>query len=290
MWEEFPPISTAEWEATIRADLKGADYAKKLVWQTEEGFAVKPYYRREDLPGTTGQARFNGKWEPRSLADIPKDAVRGDLLHEQGARSVQEVGYALAESAGKRNTFVFAVGGNYFMEIAKLRAARQLWARISKEPVVIWSRTSLANKSLYDPSANLMRCTTEAMSAIFGGCDYLIVEAARFAQHLAESLPRVLGEESHFDQVSDPGGGSFYIEALTASIAAEAWKVYEDGLAGRDAAIAAARAAKEKAVAQRKRTLVGEGFPSFRRNRIGRRPDPKQVDHHHFAVMIPARA
>ena len=66
---------------------------------------------------------------------------------------MQEVGYALAESAGKRNTFVFAVGGNYFMEIAKLRAARQLWARISKEPVVIWSRTSLANKSLYDPSA-----------------------------------------------------------------------------------------------------------------------------------------
>jgi methylmalonyl-CoA mutase len=53
------------------------------------------------------------------------------LLHEQGATSVQEVGYALAESAGKRNTFVFAVGGNYFMEIAKLRAARQLWARIS---------------------------------------------------------------------------------------------------------------------------------------------------------------
>ena len=118
-------------------------YAKKLVWQTEEGFAVKPYYRREDLPGTTGQARFNGEWEPRSLADIPKDAVRGDLLHEQGATSVQEVGYALAESAGKRNIFVFAVGGSYFMEIAKLRAARQLWARISKEPVVIWSRTSL---------------------------------------------------------------------------------------------------------------------------------------------------
>jgi Methylmalonyl-CoA mutase len=102
----------------------------------------KALYRRKDLPGTTGQARFNGKWEPRSLADIPKDAVRGDLLHEQGATSVQEVGYALAESAGKRNTFVFAVGGNYFMEIAKLRAARQLWARISKEPVVIWSRTS----------------------------------------------------------------------------------------------------------------------------------------------------
>lgn len=257
MWEEFPPISTAEWEAAIRADLKGADYDKKLVWNTEEGIAVRPYYRREDLPGTTGQARFTGEWRTAAIAEIPKDAVRGDLLHEQGATAVQEIGYALADSDGKQSTFVFAIGGNYFFEIAKLRAARQLWARISKDTMVIWSRTSLANKSLYDPSTNLMRCTTEAMSAIFGGCDFLIVEAARFPQHLAESLPLVLREESRFDQVSDPGGGSFYIEALTASIATEAWKVYESGAAGREMAIAVARAAKEKAVAQRKRTLVG---------------------------------
>ncbi len=257
MWEEFPPISTAEWEGAIRADLKGADYEKKLVWHTDEGIAVRPYYRREDLPGTTGQARFTGEWRTAALTDIPKDAIRADLLHEQGATAVQEIGYALAASAGKANTFVFATGGNYFFEIAKLRAARQLWARISKEPMVIWSRTSLANKSLYDPSANLMRCTTEAMSAIFGGCDVLVIEAACFPVHLAESLPHVLREESRFDQVSDPGGGSFYIEALTASIANEAWKVYESGSAGREGAIATARAAKEKAVAQRRRTLVG---------------------------------
>jgi methylmalonyl-CoA mutase len=257
MWEEFPPNSTAEWEAAIRTDLKGADYEKKLIWHTEEGIAVRPYYRREDLPGTTGQARFTGEWRTASIGEIPGDAVRGDLLHEQGGTAVQEIGYALADSAGKRNTFVFAIGGNYFFEIAKLRAARQLWARISKEPMVIWSRTSLSNKSLYDPSANLIRCTTEAMSAIFAGCDVLVVQAARFTNHMAESLPRVLREESRFDQVSDPGGGSFYIEALTASIAAEAWKVYESGTAGREAAISASRVAKEKAVSQRKRTLVG---------------------------------
>ncbi len=257
MWEDFPPNSTAEWEAAIRADLKGADYDKKLVWQTEEGIAVRPYYRREDLPGTTGQARFTGEWRVASLGDIPKDAVRGDLLHEQGATAVQEIGYALAASSGMTHNFVFAIGGNYFFEIAKLRAARQLWARISKDPMVIWSRTSLANKSMYDPSANLMRCTTEAMSAVFGGSDVLVVEAARFPAHLAESLPRVLREESRFDQVSDPGGGSFYVEALTASIASEAWRVYESGSASQEAAIATARAAKEKAVAQRKRTLVG---------------------------------
>jgi len=257
MWEEFPPISTAEWEAAIRAELKGADYEKKLIWHTEEGIAVRPYYRLEDLPVTTGQSRFTREWRTATAAEIPDNAVRGDMLHEMGATAVQEVGYALAESSGKRNTFVFATGGNYFFEIAKLRAARQVWARVSPQPMVIWSRTSLANKSLYDPSANLIRCTTEAMSAVFGGCDVLLVDAARFPAHLADSLVRILREESHFDQVSDPGGGSYYIETLTASIANEAWKVHESGLATRDAAIAASRAAKEKRVVQRKRTLVG---------------------------------
>ncbi len=257
MWEEFPHTSTAEWEAAIKADLKGADYDKKLVWHTDEGITVRPYYRNENLPATTGLARFTGEWQVAKDADIPKDAVRGDALHEHGATAVQEIGYALAESGGKRSQIVFSVGSNYFFEIAKLRAVRQLWGRLSSDRLVLWSRTSYANKSLYDPSANLLRCTTEAMSAIFGGCDYLIVEPARFPQHLADSLVRILRQESHFDQVSDPGGGSYYIEVLTASIAAEAWKVYESGIAGRDVAIAASRAAKDKAVALRKRTLIG---------------------------------
>lgn len=255
--DEFPPVSTADWEAAIRADLKGADYDKRLLWQTEEGIAVRPYYRRDDLPGTTGEARFTGEWRVASPSEIPASAVRADLLHEQGATSVQEIGYALLESAGKRNTIVFSVGGNYFFEIAKLRAVRLLWSHLSEASLSLWSRTSLANKSLYDPASNLLRATTESMSAIFGGCDVLVVDPARFPQHLADSLVRILREEARFEQVSDPGGGSYYIESLTASIAAEAWKVYESGLAGKDAAIAASRAAKEKSVAQRRRTLVG---------------------------------
>jgi methylmalonyl-CoA mutase len=257
MWEEFPPVSTAEWEAAIRADLKGADYDKKLLWRTGEGITVKPFYRAEDLPSGTGQVRFTGTWQIAAEADIPKEAVRGDLLHGRGATAVQEIGYALAESQGKQKTFVFSVGTNYFFEIAKLRAAQQLWAKLSSEPMIIWSKTPLADKSLYDPSANLIRCTTEAMSAIFGGCDFLVVVSARFPEHLAQSLGRILREESHFEEVSDPGGGSYYVESLTASIAHEAWKVYESGLQNRDTAIAAARAAKEKSVAQRKITLVG---------------------------------
>jgi len=192
MWEEFPPTPTSEWDAAIRSDLKGADYDKKLLWRTDEGIVVRPFYRSEDLPGTTGQARFTGTWQTATDAAIPKDAVRGDLLHEQGATSVQEIGYALRESQGRRNTFVFSTGTNYFFEIAKLRSARQLWARLSSQPMVIWSRTSMANKSLYDSAANLVRCTTEAMSAVFGGCDFLVIDAARFPEHLSRSLGRVL--------------------------------------------------------------------------------------------------
>ncbi len=208
-------------------------------------------------------SRERGKW--LRPAKFRKSAVRADLLHEQGATAVQEIGYGLAESQGKQKTFVFSVGTNYFFEIAKLRAARQLWARLSSEPMIIWSRTSMTDKSLYDPSANLMRCTTEAMSAIFGGCDHLVIESAMFPEHLSRSLGRILREESHLEEVSDPGGGSYYIESLTASIATEAWKVYEAGLQSRDSAIAAARAAKEKAVAQRKLTLVGvNNYPNLK--------------------------
>jgi len=264
MWEEFPPTSTAEWEAAIRADLKGADYDKKLLWRTDEGITVRPFYRAEDLPNSVGQVRFTGTWEIAAEADIPKEAVRGDLLHEQGATAVQEIAYALAESTGKQKTFVFSIGTNYFFEIAKLRAARQLWAKLSSEPMIIWSKTSLVDKSLYDPSANLMRCATEAMSPIFGGCDFLVILSARFPEHLSRSLGRILREESHFEEVSDPGGGSYYIESLTASIAHEVGKVYEGSLQNRDAAVAAARAAKEKAVAQRKTTLVGvNNYPNL---------------------------
>ncbi len=96
--QEFPPVPTAAWEAAIAKDLKGADYEKKLVWRTEEGMAVRPYYRSE-RPGRSGAAAAR---PPAQLARSPRtarpgpDAVRADLLHEAGAHAVQELGYALA--------------------------------------------------------------------------------------------------------------------------------------------------------------------------------------------------
>src|SRR6478609_7561625 len=95
--QDFPAVSTVEWEAAIAKDLKGADYEKKLVWRTEEGLAVRPYYRKEALEGIAPFAYATERsWEMAQGAIVGQDAIRGDLLHEAGANAVQELGYAMA--------------------------------------------------------------------------------------------------------------------------------------------------------------------------------------------------
>ena len=288
--EEFAPVSTAEWEAAIHKDLKGADYDRKLVWKLDEGVAVRPYYREENLAGLealtgavpgqfpfvrgSGEAwRFAQYWTP------PEDAIRADALHDAGATATQELAYALAEGVdrlaegGAANgiEFVFAIGSNYFLEIAKLRAARLLWAQATAafgapQMAVIHARTSRLNKSVLDANTNLLRATTEAMAAVIGGCQSLTVEAFGFDEHLALNIQRVLKEEAHLDQVADPAGGSYYVESLTDALAAEAWKLFQQVEAAGgyskakdtiEAEVAKARAAKEKAVSSRRRTLIG---------------------------------
>lgn len=292
--DDFPPVPTAAWEAAIQADLKGADYEKRLVWKTAEGIAVRPYYRKEhappadlapgQFPFTRGQAR---SWEIVEDPAPPAAAVNAARFHENGATSVEELAFALAEGverlaaapdAGQEAaslTFVFAIGSNYFFEIAKLRAARQLWAQavtafgVTDENAArmrIHSRTALANKSIYDPYTNLLRATTEALSAVIGGCDALTVLPARFPARLARNVQLILKEECHLDGVADPAGGSYYIESLTDALAREAWALFQQieqqgGFAAAQAFIeqrlAASRAAKEKALATRRQVLVG---------------------------------
>src|ERR1035441_9416181 len=105
--QDFPPVSTETWEAAIAKDLKGADYKKKLVWRTEEGLAVRPYYRSENVQGLTEQLRAapgqypfvrgnGGQWETAQDARPGAGAIRADLLHEAGAHAIQELGYAIA--------------------------------------------------------------------------------------------------------------------------------------------------------------------------------------------------
>ena len=392
LFNEFPPVSTETWEEVITKDLKGADYDKKLVWRTMEGFSVRPYYRIEDLKnlkhigiapgafpfirgtkddndwlirqgycahenlekansealkglmaGVTSVAfcidgnnplsvsdftvllkdielsaievNFEGcrcathetlrsfleyakskgvkanqlmasfdfdplrvltttgafccedfKAELKKCIDITKDypnirvvGVEGYAFNDAGATIVQELGFALsmgseymnalidagfsADEAASKIKFTLSVSSNYFMEIAKFRAVRMLWANIVKTygaksdesaKIIVHAVTSRWNMTAYDAFVNMLRGTTEAMSASLAGVhslevlpfDYAIREPAEFGNRVAKNIQIILKEESHFDKIADPAAGSYYIENLTASIAEQAWKLF----------------------------------------------------------------
>jgi methylmalonyl-CoA mutase len=188
------------------------------------------------------------------------------------------------ETIASQVEFVFAAGPSYFIEIAKLRAARMLWAQVvtafgtrdgSACRMRLHVRTPRRNKSAYDRYTNLLRATTEALSAAVGGCDRLTVEPFGFDSHLAANIQHILQEESHLDAVADPAGGSYYIEALTDSLAREAWKLLQQveaagGYAAAvesgaiEKALAETRAARAKAYSARRRALVGvNNYPNL---------------------------
>ena len=436
---DFPAISTQEWMDKITADLKGADFSKKLVWRTPEGFNVNPFYRAEDIEGllTTKSApgefpyvrgtKADNNWkirqnidakcakaanekaldvlgkginslgikvnkaelseeyiatllngidatkvelnfkvcvkeaaklasllkayfaankydlagvygsiccdpinrmllkgkklsaeeittilievlqEAEALVNFPVIGVNAVSFNNAGVYCAQELGYALAwgnqylellTEAGvdpmvaKSIKFAFGVGGNYFMEIAKFRAARLLWAKIVEayEPsclcaakMKIHAETSTYNKTIYDAHVNMLRTQTEAMSAALGGVDSLTVlpfdatfkASDEFSERIARNQQLLLKEESNFDKVIDPAAGSYYIESLTAMIAQQAWKIFLDiqNNGGMLAAIESGSifaAVKETAdkrkkdVASRKEILLGTNqFPNF---------------------------
>ena len=186
-------------------------------------------------------------------------SVKGDAFGNAGSGIVQELAFSLAmgseylsqltdrgvpvDRAARSIGFKFGIGSNYFMEIARLRAARVLWAKIvdafgpdSQEACKIYvhSVTSEWNKTIYDPYVNMLRTQTEAMSAALGGTNSLSVqpfdsifrEPSEFSERVARNQQLLLMEESHFDKVNDPAAGSYYIEKLTASIAAHAWDLF----------------------------------------------------------------
>jgi methylmalonyl-CoA mutase len=391
LFTEFSPVTVEQWNEVITKDLKGADYEKKLVWKTPEGFNVRPFYSAADIenlqhlkyapgefPYVRGVRRDND-WkvsqsiEPDSrgvsvdnslllsilmkgvnsityrirgegLSDedfniltkdiafpyidanfrpcckgalktlqqviakvksegwdvnaiegaidydplrrltleglfcqdsafatakslietakvLPKYKVIGVspyIYHNAGSTIVQELAFALAmgseylsqladlglniDEIASRIRFTFAVGPNYFMEIAKFRAARLLWSQVVKNyggsdcaaAVKIHAVTSEWNQTIYDPYVNLLRGTTEAMSAALSGVDSLEVTPFNtpyapkddFSMRIARNTQLLLKEEAYLDRVTDPSAGSYYIESLTSSIANEAWKLF----------------------------------------------------------------
>jgi methylmalonyl-CoA mutase len=213
--------------------------------------------------------------------------VRAEAYHNGGATAVEELAFGLAagahyvseagEPAARETMFNFAASGNYFFDIAKLRAARRLWAGMQPaHPMRLHTHTSIWNKTIYDAPNNLLRGTTEAMAAIIGGTDALTVgafdepyrQASEFSRRLAMNTQLILREEAYFEKVADPAAGSWYIEWLTEQVAREALKLFEQvqaegGLVSAvksgfvERTVGRSREAKMSAVAQRRRVLVG---------------------------------
>jgi methylmalonyl-CoA mutase len=142
-----------------------------------------------------------------------------------------------------RLQFGFCIGSSYFMEMAKLRAARFLWSRILEAypdfredlaPMYLLSQTSGWNQTLYDPHVNMLRATTSAMSAILGGTDSLTVlpydlplgGPGPSSLRIARNIQIILQEEAYLDKVMDPAAGSYYIENLTDTLINGAWKLF----------------------------------------------------------------
>ena len=438
LFAEFPPVSTEQWEAVITTDLKGADYERKLVWKTGEGFNVRPYYRAENLaevnylgveagefPFVRGVSKDN-TWRvhqtisvecakaaneealkllnsgvdslgfcfckacacevdvdallkdivPTAVeltfcgsnaeglatlaekvlakyADVEKDELRlnfcidpivkelsvegamaddafeaiaklvkattdykrvkvvnvaGATFSNAGSTIVEELAFTLSaaheylvklmekgltiDEVARKIRFTFAVTANYFLEMAKFRAARLLWANIVKAynptkdcscKMVAHAVTSTWNQTVYDPYVNMLRGTTEAMSAAIAGVhslevlpfDYSFEAPTEFSKRIARNAQLLLKKESHFDQVIDPAGGSYYIESLTTSIANEAWALFREieekggyiaafGEGFIVARVKASAEAKDKSIATRRLILLGANqYPNF---------------------------
>ena len=131
--------------------------------------------------------------------------------------------YQAIEEGHPCSQYVFTIGSDYFKEIAKMRAFIVAFETINKTIPFILAQTTLANKTTEQPYNNLLRTTTESMSAIFGGCDALMIrpynqsfeEVTDFSNRLARNQHHILREESFLEKVQDPSAGSYYIEALT---------------------------------------------------------------------------
>ena len=235
-------------------------------------------------------------------------AVNAFNLNNAGAFITQELGYALAwgnellaklteagftvDEVAKNIKFNFGISSNYFMEIAKFRAARWLWAEIVKAyapacdcacKMHVHAQTSEWNMTIFDAHVNLLRSQTEAMSAAIAGVDSITVRPFDktyqtpddFSERIARNQQLLLKEESHFDKVVDPSAGSYYVEVLTNSLADVAWKLFLDveekgGFAALanageiQKAVNASNEARHKNVATRREILLGSNqYPNF---------------------------
>ncbi len=255
---------------------------------------------------TTRSAALDWSADPGFSAEVISTApaefvpftIRAQEYQNSGATAVEEVAFALAEGvdflaemqerrisadrAAGSVAFSFAMGPEFFMQIAKLRAFRMVWAwagvtfGLAREHARarIYALTSRWNRTIYDPYNNMLRATTEAMSAVLGGADSIYIVpfdecynvGDETSRRLARNTQIILKQEVHLACAADAGGGSYYLEVLTDSIAGRAWKRlqeieaaggYRKAKAQMDQTLEQRKDAQSKSVIARRRVLTG---------------------------------
>ena len=283
-----------------------------------------------DLDGAYDMMAQLAAWAKANAPQLQMITVQGHPYHNGGASATQELAFVLAtavdylralqarglsvDDAAPRIRFALSVGANFFMEIARLRAARLLWAKIvqafgggeAAQKMSIHARTSAWNQTVYDPHVNLLRATTEAFSSAVGGCDSLHVspfdELVRapdeFSRRIARNTHTVLREESQITRTVDPAGGSWYVESLTDAVGRKTWAIFQEvekqgGMAkaltaGWPQAQIADTATKRAAnIAKRKDIFVGTNmYPNLKEARLEPTPvDAKAVQTERAAAL-----
>lgn len=241
-------------------------------------------------------------------------SINGQHFHNAGATSVQELAMSLSaaveyihrlldkglllEDVLEKLYFRMAIGSAYFVEIAKIRAMRYLWAKIctafgakkeNHKVAFIHSISSSWNKTIYDPYVNMLRTTTETMSVALGGADMISVlpfdksykNENEFSSRIAQNQQILIKEEAHFDKVVDPAAGSYYIENLTNALIDNAWNLFlqiedmggyaealENGFIKKEIVKSSEKQFKEAAI--RKINILGTNqFPNQQENMLG---------------------
>ncbi len=284
----------------------GPDELLAALAAAAPGAALRGFLRFAPSPGPEGpeQADYAGA-QRRCVAlaqgwpDFRALAVNGAYFGNAGATDVQQLAYGLSTAAAllaelpDAATPLAAVAGalhwhmavapSYFPELAKLRALRRLWPTLlhayglpakAAAGLRVHAATATWTQTTLDPHLNLLRATTEAMSAVLGGADSLSVGTFDslfaapndFSGRLARNLSLILREESHLDAVQDPAAGSYFVETLTDELARAAWALFQQteaagGLpAARPQVLAAvheAAAATFRRIAAGKQVVVG---------------------------------
>lgn len=309
-------VAMANEEGVSLSDLRGCIASDPLGELVRYGVLPTPLETAYD------EMAMLTKWSVDKVNLLQTIAIHSYQYHNGGGSAVHELAFVMATAVeylremqkrgleidviAPRMRFMFSVGANFFMEIAKLRAAKLLWSQIIEafggneisQRMKLHVRTATINKSMLDPYVNMLRTTTEALSGAIGGVDSMTVGAFdevchipdEFARRIARNQQLILQDEVNLTKLIDPAGGSWYVETLTDEVARKSWELFQKieaqgGMAQAlqdetpQTMIRELMEARNTNLATRKDGLVGTNmYPNLTEARI----EPDQTDYRHL--------